>query len=321
MSAVKHLKKNWYWIKWVISILLLALVFYQIDFEKFRESLGLVTWWFYPASFAIFLIGQWISTYRWQMFLPQHPFMDLFKLNLMSQFYAFLFPSSLTGDVAKVVQIDKSKGGTSNTVASVFLDRAFGFVALLLLMVLSFEMCSVDKFSNFKIINALLIAASIVFLVLLRFFNQISFLKNLEFSVLDNYPRILKLFKGLKSTLSESSSMLSNHSTLWINLLAAIVFQLVLASNFLLLDYLFSWGLNIFDYVLISGVTQIAMLLPISAGGIGLRDVSFVALMMAAGIERETAVAGMTISYPVRIAIILLGYTTSIKGIKNRKQV
>jgi len=97
------------------------------------------------------------------------------------------------------------------------------------------------------------------------------------------------------------------------NIVWSVLFQLSIVATFLVLDYLLLIGLNLFDYILLAGLTQIAMLIPISAGGVGLRDASLVGLLVLGGIEKELAVTASLITYPNKIVYVIIGYLLTLQ--------
>jgi hypothetical protein len=77
-------------------------------------------------------IGQALSAWRWQLFLgPDAPrWLDLFRVYLIGQFAGLFLPTSVGGDVVRIVAVSRVRPA-GLTVLSILLDRGLGLGALL----------------------------------------------------------------------------------------------------------------------------------------------------------------------------------------------
>ena len=62
------LKKNAYWIKWSLSLGLLTIIFFNVEWATLAQSFKLVKWWFYPIIVCIAILNLGIATLRWGLF-------------------------------------------------------------------------------------------------------------------------------------------------------------------------------------------------------------------------------------------------------------
>ena len=142
-------QKYKYWLKWIFSLTLIVCVFYKVDFNALQDGFKLITWWYYPISILFFILLQLISTKRWKLFLPNNKFKELLKLNFIAQYYAFIIPSSITGDVTKAVQVNKNNNSNSNIISGLIIDRWIGFICLIGIVVVALHYCQVPLFKKF----------------------------------------------------------------------------------------------------------------------------------------------------------------------------
>ncbi len=142
-------QKNAYWIKWIISISLLIVIFIKIDIDYFYKAFTIVGWQYYVFLIIISLVLQLISALKWQFFLPDHSFVELFKLCLISFFYSFLLPSSLTGDATRAIKTDKKDKGNTVVFTSIFFDRWLGLYSIIIIMLVSFLFISLKSLMIF----------------------------------------------------------------------------------------------------------------------------------------------------------------------------
>jgi uncharacterized membrane protein YbhN (UPF0104 family) len=81
-------------------------------------------------------VGQALSASRWKLLLGPDPrWLDLFRIYLIGQFAGLFLPTSVGGDVVRIAAVSRVKPAAL-TVSSVLLDRALGFVALLVYLLI-----------------------------------------------------------------------------------------------------------------------------------------------------------------------------------------
>jgi len=297
-------QKYKYWLKWIFSISLLMLVFYKVDVSMVISNFKLVPWWYYPVTFLIAMILQIIATIRWRFFLPEKSFSELFKLNLIGIYYAFILPSSVTGDVAKVVQIKEPTNGKTYVAAGLIIDRLIGFLSMILLLIPSILFSKLAIFYPF--LNYLIALA--IFLMILLFLLY----KKLASSIFNVLIRRIKikskkinsLFLKLTQLIMSTEKILKENKKLSYVFIVALLFQLLNAASFLVTDVVFKFNLSFWHYALFSSILQVIVLLPLSVGGIGLKDISLVALLGIAGISNEKALSVSLIGYPIVLLLL-----------------
>jgi len=301
-------RKNNYWVKWIISIGLLCIIFYRVDLKFFFEAFKTVGWEYYLLLILILFGLQTLSALKWKVFLPNHSFGELLKLNLVANFYAFLIPSSFTVDATRAIKTDKKDKGSIGVITSVFMDKWLGLLSVIILMLFSFCFYSIQKIDVFFV--PLIVLSLLMFLITYFLFSGtltliVSKITNIFFKPEGKIALYLgKLIKLLENIAIEAR----NKKAIILNLLLAIIFQLVNASASYALGLIMHMELNFWDFCLLTCLIQLVMLLPLSIAGIGAKDVSVVALLGLAGISNEKALAFSLIGYPVILLFVFVGY-------------
>jgi uncharacterized protein (TIRG00374 family) len=272
----------------------------------------MVPWWFYPVSFLIAMLLQVISTIRWRFFLPEKSFAELFKLNLIGIYYSFILPSSVTGDVAKVLQIKEPTKGKSHVVAGLIIDRLIGFLSMTLLLIPAILLSKVTIFYPFLIYVIALAVILLLALILFYFRIASSIFSKIMKCLKINSQKINILFTTLAQLIISIENLMRENKKLSYVFIVALLFQLLNAASFLVTDVVFKFNLSFWHYALFASIMQVIVLLPLSIGGIGLKDVSLVALFSLSGINKETALTASFSCYPIFILLILLGFLVSI---------
>jgi uncharacterized protein (TIRG00374 family) len=310
-------QKYKYWLKWIFSIALLIVVFYNVDASKVINNFKLVPWWYYPTSFLIAMLLLVIATIRWRFFLPEKPFSELFKLNLIGIYYAFILPSSVTGDVAKVVQIKEPTNGKTYVAAGLIIDRLIGFLSMTLLLIPSILFCKLAIFYPF--LNYVIALAIFLMILLFLLYKKIA---STIFNVLINLLKIKsKKINALLSTFTKliisTETVMKENKKLSYVFIVAILFQFINAASFLVTDVVFNFNLSFWHYALFACIMQVIVLLPLSIGGIGLKDISLVTLLGLSGITNEKALSVSLVGYIIIILTCLVGLVVNINYQKN----
>lgn len=117
----------------VVTTVLLVLLFRRFDWARFAEVLQQMPAWFYAGSLVVLALGQALYAYRWRVVLAgigvDVPFGEVLRQYFIGIFFANLMPTAVGGDAAKVYYLGRRSGFVQIT-ASVILDRLLGFVWL-----------------------------------------------------------------------------------------------------------------------------------------------------------------------------------------------
>ncbi len=135
------------WVKWgriVVSLALLAVLATKIDPDELlppdRSLPGTLA--FASTGAALMALSFLLAAWRWQRVLAVYGvhvrLRTLLKHYLAGQFVGNALPSTVGGDFLRISRSSKDVGGTEVAFASVVLERLTGFVALPLLAFLGF---------------------------------------------------------------------------------------------------------------------------------------------------------------------------------------
>jgi glycosyltransferase 2 family protein len=293
------LKKHAYWLKWVFSLGLLIVVLLKIEWSTLGSALLLVSWWYYPLALLLVLFAQVLATWRWRLFLPEDRFWTLFRFNLIAQFYAFSLPSTLSGDVMKVVHIHHEKRSASYYAATVFVDKIIGLLALFILLSIATFNSTIAFFQDIFILGLVSsLALTTILLVITTKRTSSLFLRLLHFFRLKQFDSFIQAVR----------EMIKNWRVVSACLFLAFLFQFVAVLIYALCELFLVIQLTFQDYLICITTVQVVSMLPFTVGGIGLKDVSFVFLLSFYGVEKEMALALSFINYPQLLFLVILGY-------------
>lgn len=247
-----------------------------------------------------------LPVYRWMLLLKvqeiQHRVWELIRLTMIGGFFNMALPGSVSGDVIKMIFVAKqTEEKRAEAVLTVILDRTLGLLGLLILaaiMVLFYLPFLLDLKQEYRPIQ---LAALTVCLVSI---GGISGLAIIWFrQTLKRYLGVDRIVKYLKGKLPRSIisifirfmnapilSRLMNAFDLYRQNLGVIAIGIVLSIliHSCLAAILFLVGtsigenvLRVSDYFLATQVSSAIAIIPVTPGGIGLRDATIAVFLSA----------------------------------------
>lgn len=230
-------------LKIAVTLLCLWYVSRKIDFKAAGEALKTANWFYLFLALLLFILSKLLSAFRLNLYFKNiniHlPALDNIRLYWLGMFYNLFLPGSISGDAYKVIILTrKYKVPYKKTTAAVLLDRFSGLLGLgLLLAVYGTIVLDNALYSSVLIVGAIL-AVGLLFFVTKRYFK-------------DFIP--------------------SFFSTLFLGL-AVQAAQVVCA--YLIMAALGIPG-HVTEYIFIFLVSSVASVLPLTVGGLGIREVVF----------------------------------------------
>ncbi|MDD5454367.1 MAG: lysylphosphatidylglycerol synthase transmembrane domain-containing protein [Candidatus Ratteibacteria bacterium] len=223
------------------------------------------------AFFAAIALG----AVRWGKLLEiqgiKFAFFPLLQLTLISNFFSNFLPGLVGGDAVKLFYATRKNRKTAGILASILLDRIMGVAALLLIAVFalpfSFNVPEIEKISLFVCILFILFIIG-VFL----FFNLKSspILKRIyKISIFDLGNKI-KTFKNSVVLYRNKKRILAYAFTM------ALVIQFFMVIGCYFVSLFFNFNIPLRYFLVFIPIIQLITFLPITVGGIGMREWSFV---------------------------------------------
>lgn len=309
-----------YWIKLAVSVVLLVLVVSKVDIQTLFQSIQLVPWWYFPVGGLIYGLIQIVASIRWWLLTSDVPLRRIILMTFGTQHLVFLVPSGLTTDILRIAFLRSEKTDFSKRLTSLAVDKVLGLTVLLGIIGSCLVIDSLHDESVFGLFfpGVILICFSTIVLIL-AFTNVWARIARITLSILSKIPMFPTFIRENSSREFVENLEQIGHLKwrILLNVALAFLFQLSSASAFLVLGYVFNFGLNLFEFMTVVSLMQVVMLMPLSIGGIGLRDVSFVALAGMFGVETNKAIAATIASYPIVIFFAVIGWLISLRLMKS----
>ncbi len=130
-----------FFFKVLVSLGLLFYLFRHTDFTALGQTIRRIKITWFIAAFLCYVIFQMVSTLRWQLICRslgfKRGYLYFLKLYFINQYFNAFLPGLLGGDIIRVGYLLKDGASKTAATLSVFYDRAFGFLGALFLVLIT----------------------------------------------------------------------------------------------------------------------------------------------------------------------------------------
>jgi uncharacterized protein (TIRG00374 family) len=285
MSTEKGRHRGWLALRVVVSMLLLGIVLAYAGVDEIARAVRDGNWAWFAAAVAVIGIASVLGAVRWRMLL-QHAHIDVSELRAVRVFSAGLFlnnllPSSFGGDAVRTWLVGRESGRLTRAAAATVVDKV---TALVCLFVVAWAALAVDRAS---------VPSSVIRVLGWVTLGLVAALAIAALAAAGARPIVRRLPERPAALIREAWRALRG----WAGSRALMAWLLVLGLVYQGLGVLAvvlvgkAVGVEV-SFALAAAVTPtvlVAMLVPISIGGIGVREGGFVLLLGEAGIGAADA--------------------------------
>ncbi len=292
-------KKIAIFLKVIVSLGLIILLISQVDFKEIINILKNVDITMITYALILLTVQVFIATVRWQLVLKCQK-IELDYKNTLQILYSGLFfnqamPSSVGGDVIRGYYLKKQGMTLGRATLGVLMDRLFGMVGLVLLVLLSLPLLFELVNNSIARTGGLLIASSISLALLLVFFTD---------KLLGNFSHF-KIIKGLYSLSREGRNCISDRYNGVIILLISVLIHLISVFSVMIMSIGLGLDIEWGGFLLMVPLVGLMMVVPISIAGWGVREGAMVVGFGYLGVAPEVALV-LSILYGLSILVVAL---------------
>lgn len=299
-------KTAWTIAKLAIGLGLLAYVAQRSPLHEIGQAFAEVRAVTIAIAFALYIVSMWIAGLRWRVLCTAYgakfpiPVPRLVALYMQGLFYNTFLPGAIGGDLLRAHQIRAAFDTPLRSYAAVLLERVFGFAALACLSAVALTLgLSGQQTMNLAPLLAicgLAVAATVAGALML--------------------PRILRRLHGawgdrgkvgtVLGLLARTPDLSRPRLLVWAMLLSFGT-QLVGVVAAYLITRDLSPQIHFQHCLLYIPLANIAAYFPMTVGGLGAREASFVALFARIGIPEARSFATSLVFFGVQVMVALLG--------------
>ena len=290
--------------KIIFTILLLFLVFQSIDVSKINNDLKSFSFWRLLALLAVCWIGQLICSERWRIFASslkmEGGYRSFVQMYFVGMFFNIGLPSLVGGDAIKAYILSrKSNKPLHIGLASVLQDRAAGLITLLFYGFIAIMLCPISwrGFPLWIVYVFCWVAVALALWVILKGeFIYRRFLIPDSDAFLQRMLRLIAEFHqalGMSNLKPRAFFRIALYSFINSGLVLWIFQQVTVAAGH---------PVDIISFSALFPIVTLVTMLPITLGGLGVREWCYVEALSLVGIPRNS---GLCISLATSALLLL----------------
>lgn len=298
----------------IIAIALLYYLLRRIDIRSSFEIMRRVNLYFFGLSVVTFLIFLVISNWRWKILLDARnmtfSFWYLLRVYFISWFFNNILPTTVGGDVFRVtytVKKDELTGqrtSASRSLAAAFVDRFIGFIGLFFFA----SLASGYLFLTKPLKNQFLVFNILGFIILLIILSAL--FSDRVHQVFSWIFKRIKFF-NLGPRFERAYLQVKEYRQVKPQLLYSFLLSLLVQVSIALVWFFGALGISVHTsvsyYFLHIPVIGVLSMIPITIGGLGLRENLFVTFFAALGVLQKQALAISLLYLIVNLIYAFLG--------------
>jgi hypothetical protein len=277
-------------LKLCITTALLGYILWTNDlalvFERFVE-ISPVIW---IAVFIMQILAVLISAFRISIFIKDLDLRTSLYVRLVSTAYGFILPGQIAVEGLRAYLLGKEGKEYSQPGAAVMVDKIVGIIVLLVLGVAGMLF---SRNVGWDVAVTFCIAG--IALILFLFSLNLTFIRNAVSKLLlflaQKTGRLGKVFSFFIKLLEYWQINVGNKRLLFTNFIYGVLFQLLSASIGAALTYGVGAGFYFSDWLWINAIITIALILPITLGGMGVREAGMIGLLGLISVAPDRALA------------------------------
>lgn len=232
-----------------------------------------------------------LMAWRWQILLNtkgyQYPLSTLIRFYFIGFFFNNLLPTAIGGDVVRAVKLSRRKIAKRTAVSSIFMERLMGLPALLLISSASYLTCYNDIALQGNIMKMTGKFVFVAGLASLAIFLIPTFFRNYFIRL---HPS-LNILQKLVAVLNEFAGYWIKPFNLLIVLTITSICQLCGIFSVYLVSLSVGQEIPFVYFSFLLPIIWLAIMLPISISGLGVREGLFLFLFGLIGMTRQSAIA------------------------------
>jgi hypothetical protein len=287
----------------IIGIILFVYIIINVGVDKIVNAFTIIPFYFFIYGTIPYFLRLIFTSYKW-MYIAKKQKMDfsfsyLMKINMISNFYRNVTPGGFGGYIRIFYLRKKSKESLEKCLVNMLLDIVTGSTS-------GFLLASIGAIFFLEALPGVFFVFFVYFI--LNATALVVFIKKRSGS------KILRIFirplipKKYKEKIDKSFESLYEDIPRLRDLVLPYIIEffiwLVLALQVYIIALPFSLGIPFHEFFLIHTISSAAiMILPVTVGGLGIREGAFVLLLSVYGIAPEIAVVISLCGYIVKTII------------------
>ena len=304
-----------------ISLILLVILFKfnKIDIHDLITDIQRADKLFLAVGFAIFFFSYFLGFLRWQMLLKAAsisiPLKKLISSFSGGVFFSIFLPSTIGGDIVRSADLAEHTRKAKEVIATVFLDRLSGYIGLVI-VILPAILLGKDLVHDNVVFSSIAVIIALLVVVLLVLFNNRIFLVITKFLSTPGAGRVKETIKDIHQ---EIHIFRNRKQVIVGNLILSTFIQVISPLSIYFIACSLGLKVNFIYFLIFLPIIGAITLIPISIGGLGLREGLFVVYFAKAGVIKQLALAMSLLSFSFIVIYGALGGLIYVLTVHRRR--
>ena len=310
----------------LVTVVLLYIIFKSLNYAQLKSSLKTLKYLPYIIAVALIILNTFLLTERlhvlFGVFKRKISYFKTLKYYLIGLFFNQTLPTSVGGDSVKGYLMGKEVNDIAAGVIITFIDRVIGVITMLIYLFIAVLIGGYKILDRKEFLYLLVVVTIVTIAVILIFSHRFSkFFYSITFKKIEHKFKFLHKVKEAYKFFLSTKKQKKIYLFSFINSLLAQI-SLVIAVYFVGLAL--SINIQLLDYFIIMPIIFIVSMIPISIGGFGVREGTFVYILGRYGIPSEKALSLSLLFIFIFIGISIIGGISYLslhreKGVVNGK--
>ncbi len=249
-----------------------------------------------------------IKVYKWKILLPEYSWWSLLKSSLVGQYYSLTVSGQLAGEAAKTYYLSRiTVIDWRHITATVMVDKITGLLGAVVIVGLGGISFSALPLSGHN--RSIIILSFLLLIVALGIFYLIGYLR-FKFPVAwcqHRYSFLVKPLESFNQINDKNHHYFHQPRKMLGSILMAVLYQSIAVVIMWLVGTQVGINLSLVDWAWIASLLSIILLLPLTVGGLGLREATLVGLLGMFGVTPIAALAVSLTLFFLQIVLAGLG--------------
>lgn len=310
----------------VIGIVAIGLLLMRSDPHALLEALKNTRITYLPLAIAASFIVTWLMAYRWRAILAaknvQVKTRRLFVYYLIGIFFTSFVPGGgISGDVARLIYLDREVRDKALVLSTLVYERLIGVFTLLLIGLGATLLTRSTRQTDPIIYSSEAVLALAFIAIATSMSKYISSRLARLIRRIGRRLNVVRLAEAAARTLESISELRRDLRLLIRTLLISVLIRIVWSLGCYVVAWAMALPIGLLTLFAFISLVDLVRLMPISVGGLGVREWAVIALFATLGITREQALTFSILAFaPVYLNAIAGGISYILQARFTRKR-
>jgi uncharacterized protein (TIRG00374 family) len=306
-------------LKLAFSIGLLAWLLLRSDLGQVVASIQRLSAGTVAIVLVIVAVEMGVAALKWWLFVPGERLLRIFQLTLIGVFYGIVLPGQVAGEAVKAYRLGAGHANAERVAASVVVDKVNGLIGLLLLGIVGAFLSQRD-FPHSLLLSfsaALAVGVAALYAIRLRLFQRS--VEALNRKVGARWTAWTPIAARVELFFAAWTRYAGRPGLMLASIGLGMVFQLLAITVMQILAPTFGIELAFVEWMWIFAIVSMAVLLPLSVGGLGVREGAFVAVLGLMKVPSSSALALSLTIFATQLTTALVGGLLEMASARERR--